>query len=95
MFSWTEINCTLFNDKTPCLSNPVESIQESFSMKIWSVKSFPGEKHRLIDSPQWIFEFHQMCFDITPVISLIPFGVWQYLSGIMAVRDNSSPGILG
>ena len=29
---------------TPCLSTSAESTPENFPMKIWSVKSLPGEK---------------------------------------------------
>ena len=55
----------------------------------------PGKKCPNIDSPQWIFEFHPMSFDITPVIFLILFGVWQYLTGITTMRGNSSSRNLG
>ena len=43
----------------------------------------------------WIYGFHQMSFDITPVILLILLGVWQHLTGITAMRGNSSSRVLG
>ena len=50
---------------------------------------FTPEKYRIIDSPQWIFQFYSMSFDITPVILLILLGVWQHLIGITVIRGNS------
>ena len=43
----------------------------------------------------WIFGFHPMSFDITPVILLILLGVWQHLTGITAMWGNSSSRVLG
>ena len=61
----------------------------------YCITYLPREKYRIIDSPQWIFGFHPMSFDITPVILLVLLGVWQYLTGITAMRGNSSSRILG
>ena len=53
---------------------------------------FTPEKYRIIDSPQWIFQFYSMSFDITPVILLILLGLRQHLIGMTVIRGNSFSG---
>ena len=93
---------------TPDESTPDSSLVEIWSVKVlpgvkrldnlppqqYCITYFTPEKYWFIGSPQWIFEFHPMSFDISPVMLLILLGVWHYLVGIIVIRGNSSPTIL-
>ena len=46
MCKWSsDVFRTLSNIYTPCLSPPTKTSTKNYPVKIWSVKSFPGEKN--------------------------------------------------
>ena len=57
-------------------SLPSKKSLDTLPPRQYCMTYFSSGKHWIIDSPQWIFEFHPMSFDITPVVLLILLGVW-------------------
>ena len=101
----TEESCLSTPAKTTLESSPVEICsvkslpgEKRFNFlpprQYWITYFIPGKTPHL-GSPQWIFGFHLMSFDIIPVILPILPGVWQHLTGVKAMRGNSSSRILG